>query len=691
MIKKKLSLLLGLCLLVALFTYSTSSSQNKKIDSLNNEFYKADIDSIKSRVLLEISIAYYRIDFEKSKFITDSLIGFAKNRSPKYYGLAYRMRGTLNLLDGNYSLSEEDYLKALDIFKNINASKFIVLIYENLGSLDGRREKLNESNNYYLKAIKLSDSIGNKKFKFNSYLNLGINYFKLHLYEDSNDYYIKALEIAEENNDKQNIVHVLFTLGNNYLSLKQYSLGEVRLTKALHVAEEIESNFSLAKINNSLGYLYEHRDRDFYKALNFYKNSVYYNEKVNNKSSLKTSYYNVALQYIYLKKYKQAEIYINKGLTISDNLNSYDGKVKGKLHSALLSIKKGEIPKSQKALNQVDDLLRNRSKLSYKNNFFDIAAAYEEKGDFMRAYSYHKLYTQLTDSVNQRNDIEKIADVEAKYENQKKENKILQLEKNEIASELKIEKQQKRNWLLLLSLFILCFVAYFIWRRFIVERKTRELISDQKRNIEKQNKMIIDFQNTFNHDIFNNLRKINLFVNLSRSKIKTKESEKILDVLDTRISSINEIHSQLLGRWGDASISFSKLVDNLLSRIASLSDNKKVKIQIKIDEALNISYEKSRCLSHIINEFVTNSFKHAFNEGGEGNIIITMEELDSKYVLTLSDNGKGLDEEIDFNKPQSFGLKSTYAMIQQLGGTCSFKNQNGLILTIYFSDNEPPK
>ena len=85
----------------------------------------------------------------------------------------------------------------------------------------------------------------------------------------------------------------------------------------------------------------------------------------------------------------------------------------------------------------------------------------------------------------------------------------------------------------------------------------------------------------------------------------------------------------------------------------------------------------------IVNEFLTNSYKYAF-DNSDGEIKIGMKENKQHYELSLSDNGKGLPKDFDIKKIDSFGMRIMKLLAKQLNGTFNLSNSNGVTLQIKF-------
>ena len=104
-------------------------------------------------------------------------------------------------------------------------------------------------------------------------------------------------------------------------------------------------------------------------------------------------------------------------------------------------------------------------------------------------------------------------------------------------------------------------------------------------------------------------------------------------------------------------------------------------------------------LGTIINELVANSFKHAFpgRDKGEVRIMLHREEEKRKYIkdinednknstfiLTISDDGIGIPQNLDIQELDSLGLQLVTTLVNKLGGELELKSKNGTEFVIRF-------
>ena len=89
----------------------------------------------------------------------------------------------------------------------------------------------------------------------------------------------------------------------------------------------------------------------------------------------------------------------------------------------------------------------------------------------------------------------------------------------------------------------------------------------------------------------------------------------------------------------------------------------------------------------ILNELVSNSLKHAFPGGREGEIRIELRlDDDKKFTLMVSDNGVGIPKDLDFRNTESLGLQLVDTLVNQLEGTIELDRSGGTAFKTTFTE-----
>jgi two-component sensor histidine kinase len=106
-----------------------------------------------------------------------------------------------------------------------------------------------------------------------------------------------------------------------------------------------------------------------------------------------------------------------------------------------------------------------------------------------------------------------------------------------------------------------------------------------------------------------------------------------------------------------------------------LSERIRLRVQV---EDLNLDIDRALACGLIVNELVTNAFKHAFPDEVQGEILIsTRLTEEGGCVLAVSDNGRGLNGEFDIEESESLGFTLVKTLVQQLHGRLRINGQGG--------------
>lgn len=138
-------------------------------------------------------------------------------------------------------------------------------------------------------------------------------------------------------------------------------------------------------------------------------------------------------------------------------------------------------------------------------------------------------------------------------------------------------------------------------------------------------------------------------------------------------------------RKGKTATYTRRLVDHLYAWYL----DPKIRIDIEIDvKDVYLDINRAIPCGLIINELVSNALKHAFPGKNRGKICIlfTSSYQDKKkiYHLKIKDNGTGIKEKFDINKPQNLGLQIVVDLVNQLEGDISFSVNNWTEFEIVF-------
>ena len=99
-----------------------------------------------------------------------------------------------------------------------------------------------------------------------------------------------------------------------------------------------------------------------------------------------------------------------------------------------------------------------------------------------------------------------------------------------------------------------------------------------------------------------------------------------------------------------------------------------------------LSVETAVPLGLIVNELVSNAYKHAFVDGRSGQIHIGLQKMKNNQIfLSVQDNGIGFPADIDFRRSPSLGLTIIMTLVDQLGEQVALDRGQGTRFEISFS------
>ena len=187
------------------------------------------------------------------------------------------------------------------------------------------------------------------------------------------------------------------------------------------------------------------------------------------------------------------------------------------------------------------------------------------------------------------------------------------------------------------------------------------------------------------HRVKNNLQLIISLLEFQSDQIKDKKVLNIFQESQNRIRLMSSFYEQLYQSKDIGEINFKEYINSILAKLfhsfKKTSNNIRTQ-QIIDDISLDLNY--ILLSSFIISELVTNSLKHAFPNNQNGIIKIDFHLQNNKYLMTVSDNGIGLPNDIDIHQTKTLGLQLVLMFVQQLKGNIKLDRKNGTKFTITF-------
>ncbi|WP_214045216.1 PAS domain S-box protein [Methanomethylovorans sp.] len=189
------------------------------------------------------------------------------------------------------------------------------------------------------------------------------------------------------------------------------------------------------------------------------------------------------------------------------------------------------------------------------------------------------------------------------------------------------------------------------------------------------------------HRVKNNLQVIASLLSLQSRKFQNRDVILAFAESQNRIRSMAIAHEKLYMSKNLKNIDVADYIKNLANYLLCFyrTDTKKVNLEIDVDE-IYLDIDKIVPLGLIVNELITNSLKHAFDSGRDGLVSLSLKSCDGSLVLTISDNGSGIPEDVDVFNTSSLGLQLIIALIEQLKGKLKIDRCAGTTFIMTFTD-----
>ena len=187
------------------------------------------------------------------------------------------------------------------------------------------------------------------------------------------------------------------------------------------------------------------------------------------------------------------------------------------------------------------------------------------------------------------------------------------------------------------------------------------------------------------HRVKNNLAIISGLLQLEAFKAEDPDTQKILQNSQLRIQSMATIHEMLYEAESFNNLSFDGFVKKMINATEDTFNQPDLDVTFDLDvNILDLNINQAIPCGLLINELVTNAYKHAFPETKKGTIWITANEIQDEIVIKIKDDGRGLSSDFSLDTASSLGFTLINTLIQQLDADIDIDSQNGTTVTFSF-------
>jgi len=203
-----------------------------------------------------------------------------------------------------------------------------------------------------------------------------------------------------------------------------------------------------------------------------------------------------------------------------------------------------------------------------------------------------------------------------------------------------------------------------------------------RRAVEDKNTLLKELY----HRVKNNLQLIISLFNLQVRSVSEEQARQALLDAASRVRAMALVHERLYQSGSLSSIRLDGYVRELCEQVAGAASAHQRGIAVDVEaEPVEVGLDVAVPLGLLLNELVTNSFKHGFPGERRGRVLVRLACVDDDNVrLTVSDDGVGLPPGMDRTSHRSLGLKLVSALTDQLRARFTLDNHDGAVATLEF-------
>lgn len=215
-------------------------------------------------------------------------------------------------------------------------------------------------------------------------------------------------------------------------------------------------------------------------------------------------------------------------------------------------------------------------------------------------------------------------------------------------------------------------------------------ITEKKRYTQKLENILAEKEQLVrevHHRVKNNLNIVSGLLYMQAEKVE--EQPQVYGLFTesiNRIRTLSFIHEKLYKRDNLACIDLKDYLQSLASNIISTFSSSKVQAKLMMElEAIEIDIDRCISCGLIVNEVLSNAFKHAFPQEQQGTIRLTLRQEGHKIFLEISDNGIGLSEGFRIESSGTLGMQLIHNLSRQLKATLEIISSQGTAFRLSFS------
>ena len=547
---------------------------------------------------------------------------------------------------------------------------------------------------YYDQCRQLAKKAGDSLKLGNSLIGMGIIYDQTGKYESAIKYYFEALAVYEKIGNPKKEGGTLKNIGNAYRQLKNYTQASSFLQQALAIQHEQHDLANIGNVMNDIGLVYMDQD-SLLKAMDHFKKVVtVYGSHV--REEVKAyALNNLALTCAKTNRFNEALDYYQTGQALMKKIDNHYGLALilgnfGDLYYRMKNYTKA-LEYNLQNLAMVKDL---RSDALLVESYGNLAVTYESLGNYKKALAYKNNETALKDTIYKKETAKNYAEMEARYQNERKEKTILLLQRDKEIAAIGSANQRRTLYFLIIGIALIFIVAASLYVSYVIKQRSNKELSAINSKLKEANSSKAKLLSIISHDLRSPVSSLFNFLKLQQlnpARLGDANGEAANKYIIQSAENLLEAMEDLL-IWSKSQMENFKPVTEtintgeLFDEIIHLNEQfaREKNISLVKDDTKGIVLQADRNFLNIILRNLTgNAIKFTPKNG----CVSLLAELRNDAIqIRVKDNGPGLQAPdlkniFEWNSIRSdssgLGLKLSKEFTEKLGGSLTVISMPG--------------
>jgi two-component system, NtrC family, sensor kinase len=399
-------------------------------------------------------------------------------------GIIYERKGQNDQALQYFKISSELYQKSGDQINYLAQLIYIGITLRSMG-------KYGESLEYLMEALKIGRQVNNSDAIVEALLAMGFIYAFVERWEDALKYQQQALAIYQQTNNLLGVARIHNDMGVTYMSVGKLDSALTQHRAALAIRLETDDSY-----NTFASYLYIGdilaEQENFSEAIEYYEKGLPYGIQSGYKITVVDANLQLGNYYLELSDIESAREKYKIALQMSRELGDPTGQSRAAMGLVKISLDNNENEDAISMLKTVENTAPE-SRIHFRKDIYkEIAEAYFTLGDYRSAYLNNLVFSEVKDSVNAAENLEKITRLSNVLEF---ENEIaLKKESNEkmiAIKEAQINRERITRNIFLSGMILAVVLVVIIFIRFVEKKKLNTKLNEILSNLRETQTQLI--------------------------------------------------------------------------------------------------------------------------------------------------------------------------------------------------------